>query len=573
MSYSPDLKKKDNFNVTIHEKGIATPNSELSDQLGDAHYNELPTRKIITILLTLSMANMVSFADQTGITVGLSSIAKDLGAETTINWAGTASLLANCVCQILFGRLSDIFGRKTVLMSCLGILVVGDVACSVAKSGVEFYIFRAIAGIGNGGVSSLSMVILSDIVSLKDRGKYQGILGSSVGIGNAVGPFLMSAFIKVSTWRSFYYFLAPLGVVVNIAVYFLIEGNGSKLDKVLTKREKFKKIDYLGILVASLSLTLLLVAISGGGSSYAWNSPLVIVFLVVGGLAFIAFLLIEWKVPELPMIPLNLFKNISMCLLMTSTFLFGAAYYSFLYYVPYYFQIVKSKSELQTSVFLLPLVLCQAGMSAVAGQLISRTGHYLYVVCGGYALWLLACGLLVLWDDKLSDGINIVVMLIMGTGVGFSFQPSMVAVQANCRKAERAVAISTRNVLRSFGGAVGIAVGSTIVSNTILSDINNLQVSGSALDGAFLENFKKHVYEKLDISNLSAVQIQEVINLYIHALRNYFYLLIPFMGICFISSGFIRDRGLQCIDEIPESKKKDFESAATSSATSSYSST
>ncbi|CAI5756195.1 unnamed protein product [Candida verbasci] len=553
----------ESISTTIGNREVKA--KDLADKLGDAHFKELRTSQIITVLLTLSLATIVSFADQTGITVGLSTIGKDLNAEQSINWAGSASLLANTVCQVLFGRMSDIFGRKAVIMSCLMILVIGDIACGVARNAVEFFVFRALAGIGNGGVSSLSMVILSDIVSLKDRGKYQGILGSSVGIGNAVGPFIMSAFIKKASWRAYYYFLAPLGFVVNIILFFALKDN-KKVDDVLSRKEKFKNIDYFGILAATAGLTLLLVPLNGGGSTYRWDSTLVIVMFTIGGVILILFLGIEAKFAKLPMIPLKLFKSPSLCLLYLATFCFGATYFSFTYYLPYYFQIVKGKDELHTSIFLLPLVLCQAGFSAVGGNIISFTGHYFYIVTIGYGLWLISAGLLLLWNQTLNDGINVLILLIMGIGVGFSFQPSMVSIQANCKRSERAVAISTRNVLRSFGGCVGIAAGSTIVSNSVLKELDSTQ-SQSILNEDTINYIKSHIYEKIDISNLNHSQVYQVRQMYVDALHNYFYFIIALMAVCFLTAFFVKDRGLQCIDEEPINKKNDLELSASSTVT------
>ncbi|EMG49300.1 CEX1 Citrate exporter 1 [Candida maltosa Xu316] len=551
--------------TTLTDQNNGVEPKELADKLGDAHSNLLPTSQIIITLLTLSLANMVSFMDQTGITVGLSEIGRDLNAQQTINWAGSASLLANTVTQVLFGRMSDIFGRKVVIITCIMILVIGDIACSVARNGVEFFIFRALAGIGNGGVSSLSMVILSDIVSLKERGKYQGILGSSVGIGNAIGPFIMSGFIKQSSWRSYYYFLAPLGFVVNVILFFCLKSN-KKLNDVISRKEKFKSIDYYGILAATASLTLLLVPLNGGGSTYRWDSNLVIILFTIGGVLMILFLGIEWKLAKLPMIPLRLFKSPSLCLLYTATFCFGAAYYSFTYYMPYFFQIIKGKDEIHTSIFVLPLVLMQAAGSFVCGQIISRTGHYFYVVQAGYILWLLGCCLLVLWKESLPDGVCILILLIMGMGVGASFQPSMVAIQANCKKSERAVAISTRNVLRSLGGSVGIAVGSTIVSNSVLNELNNLDKDTTSLTDSIVGYIQNHIYQKIDVHDLTAGQISEVRGIYTTALRNFFYFLIPLMAICVVTACFVKDNGLRALDETDEdlSKRKDLESSASS---------
>ncbi|ODV68957.1 MFS general substrate transporter [Hyphopichia burtonii NRRL Y-1933] len=562
---SPALSKKKSSdkNVNVTEKSIKS--SELHDKLGDAHMNILPKKKLIICLSALALSMVISFADQQGITVAMSEIGKDLNAETTINWAGTASLLANTVCQVLFGRMSDIFGRKQVLLSCLAILVISDVACGVARTGIQFFIFRAGAGIGNGGISSLGMVILSDIVSLKERGKYQGILGASVGVGNTVGPLIFAAFIKRGSWRYFYYWLAPFGCLVGFIMYMLIEDRQKELRSILSRKEKFKKIDYFGTLLSTSSITLLMVAVSGGGSSYPWGSALIITLFVVGGFLFICFLLCEWKIPQLPMVPLRLFKSPSLCCLLFSNFFFGMSYFSFMYYLPYYFQIIKLKDELHTAIFVIPLVMAQAVMSIVSGQIITRTGHYIYVVYVGYGLWLLACGLMLIWNRGTNDGVNVVILLIMGTGVGFTFQPTMVACQAQSKKADRAVVISTRNVLRSFGGAVGIAVASTTVSNTLLNKVKEMESHNPTdIPTHYLNYLKNHIYDKIQIDGLNDKQITAVRGMYLASLRNYYYLLIPFMAICLISSFFVRDRGLQCIDELPEPKKQDLESCATS---------
>ncbi|CAK7904722.1 citrate exporter 1 [[Candida] anglica] len=546
---------------------VVTEKRDLSDKLGDSHVNLLPRKQVLIVLLAVSLGLFISFADQTGVTVAMSQIGKDLNAQTTINWAGTSSLLANTICQVLFGRLSDIYGRKSVLLTCIGILAISDLACGFAQTGVQFFIFRAFAGIGNGGVSSLSMVILSDVVTLKQRGKYQGILGASVGVGNAIGPFIMSAFAKSSSWRSFYYTLTPIVVLVGISIYFLVPGT-SDSDRVLSSSEKLKTIDYWGILSSSSSLTLLLVAISGGGTSYAWNSPLIISMFSIGGVLFATFLIIEWKVSKLPMIPLRLFKNPSLCLILASNFFFGMTYYSVLFYIPYYFQIIRQNSEIESSVFILPLVLCQALFSTVSGNIVTYTGHYIFVVLAGYSIWLLSCGLLIIWNVNTNYGVNVIVLLLMGIGVGSTFQPTMVAAQAQSKKADRAVVISTRNVIRSFGGAVGIAIASTVISNTMYAKIEQGLVNPELIANIskeYLYYMKDHIYNQIEVDKLTPTQVEIIKSMYMNSMRNYFYLLSPFIGLCLISSFFVKDRGLQCIDEINIGGRKDVESGISTS--------
>lgn len=536
--------------VTLQNSSTADEQDNLAGRLGDAHVNLMTTGRLLVCMSALGLANMVAFIDQTGITIALSAIGTDLDCQDTIYWAGTASFLANCVCQVLFGRLSDIFGRKGVLVWCLLILGVADIACGICKTGIQFYIFRAFAGIGNGGVSSLGMVILSDIVTLKQRGKYQGILGSSVGIGNAVGPFLMAAFTQHYSWRGFYYLLAPLAFSCALCIHFLIDGPPKEYRKVLsTKRSKFINIDYCGIVAATAALTPLLIALSGGGSAYAWNSKPVIALFCAGGLSFCLFLLIEWRVARLPMVPLCLFKKPSLCLLLFSNVLFGAAYFSFLYYLPYFFQIVKGKDAIRSATMVLPLFLSQSIMSIISGHVISFTGHYIHVVIVGYSCWLVACGLLLLWNENLSDQICVVILLLMGTGVGWTFQPTMIAVQAQAKKAERAVVISTRNVMRSFGGAVGVAAGSTVISNTVTRCLSRYHKEGT-LSAAQVESIRGSLYNDMSAQEWTPAQYLVIKKMYTHALHNYFLVLIPLIGVCLAASFFVRDRGLQCIDEI-----------------------
>ena len=545
---------------TVHRNPPSdTPDSdhedrrELSEKLGDAHLNILETKKLVICLGALSLGLFITFVDQTGVTVALAQIAKDLDAEATVNWAGSAALLANCVCQVLFGRLSDIFGRKTILLSSLGILAVAEICCGFAQTGVQFYIFRAFAGIGCGGTQSLTMVMLSDICSLERRGKYQGILGAQIGLGNALGPFIMAAFAERSSWRNFFHMMPGINVLVIITIYLLIDTKetSSNLNHVLKASDKFKKIDYLGMVFSTAALTLLLVPISGGGSTYAWDSSLIIVMFIIGGLCLITFVLIEWKVPKLPMIPIYLFSRRSLLLILGSNFFFGMAYYGCIYYLPYYFQIVHQLDSIHSAILLLPLVIPQSVGSIIAGQIITYTGRYIYVIITGYVLWTIGCGLLLLFNRTVSYGVVVVSLLIMGSGVGFTFQPTIVAAQAQSRKAERAVVISTRNVLRSFGGAMGIAVGSLIVSNSLLKEIDvQLKSPDLVLSSTYLTYLKTHIYSRIDITQFSPEQVVVIQGMYMTSIRNFFILCVPLIGICLVSTFFVKDRGLRCIDEV-----------------------
>ena len=261
--------------------------------------NILSGTQLIFAFTALSVTLLINFIDQNGVSVALPTIAADLHAQNTISWAGTTSLIANTSFQMLYGRLSDIFGRKVVYLAAVGLLVVADLLCGLSHSASMLYVFRGIAGIGGGGIANLTQIIVSDIVTLEQRGKYQGIIGAMVGIGNLIGPFLAAGFVQRGTWRGFFYTLAPLGFLAWTTAFWLLPTK----PPVTRFREGLAKIDYAGVFASSTAVIFLLIPISGGGSYFSWDSPTVIAFLAIGSFFLLLFIVIEWKVAKLPMMP------------------------------------------------------------------------------------------------------------------------------------------------------------------------------------------------------------------------------------------------------------------------------
>lgn len=274
---------------------MAKPEATIHDQT-----NILPTGKLIIVFSALASALLITFIDQQAIGVVLPTIGEELNSSSTITWAGTSSLIANAAFQVLYGRLSDIFGRKVMIISSLGLLGLGDLLCSFAQTGPQLFAFRAISGIATGGNMALAMMIVSDIVTLEQRGKYMGILGSCVGLGNAIGPFISSAFAERVTWRALFWLLCPLAVVSGLILYILLPPQTIPPEKLKTK---LRKIDYLGIFFSSTGTILLLIPISGIGTQFPASSPMVISMLTLGSVFLVCFALTEWKLAKLPMFP------------------------------------------------------------------------------------------------------------------------------------------------------------------------------------------------------------------------------------------------------------------------------
>lgn len=357
---------------------------------------------------------------------------------------------------MLTQRLTTGLGRKVVFLSSVGLLALGDLFCSFAKTGPQLYAFRGISGVGNGGIIALAMMIASDIVTLENRGKYQGILGSCVGLGNTIGPFLAAAFIQTSTWRALFWCICPLAVVAGGLVAFTLPP--SKVHGDL--KTKVKVIDYYGVVLSSSAVMLLLIPISGGGTYFEWNSPMVISMITVGGICMILFVFVEWKVALMPMMPLHLFKIPAVCAILIQNLLFGIVYYSHLYYLPIYYENARQFSPLLSAILTIPLVASQSVFSILSGQYVSRTKRYGEIIWSGYALWTLGCGLILLFNRNTPRWQIVIFLIIEGAGVGNVFQPTLVATQAHSLKRDRAVVISARNFLRALGGSLGLALSS-----------------------------------------------------------------------------------------------------------------
>ncbi|PKS12596.1 hypothetical protein jhhlp_000804 [Lomentospora prolificans] len=502
--------------------------------------NILPWGKLIVVFITLSITLLITFIDQNGISVMLPTVAADLDARDTISWAGTASLIANTTFQMLYGRLSDIFGRKAVYLGAVAILVLADLLCGLVRSAPAFYALRGLAGVGGGGITNLSMIIVSDVVTLEQRGRYQGIIGATVGLGNVAGPFLAAAFIEAAgTWRAFFYLLAPLGLIAGVISFFLLPSQPPKGGMC----ENLAKIDYMGSFTSSAAVMLLLIPISGGGSYFQWNSPMVISMLAIGSCSLIAFIFVEWKLAKLPMMPcrtndtltsvaVSIFNKQAVVAMLVQSFLLGSVYQSYLYYLPMYLQNARGFSPIMSAAIAVALVGMQTLASVLSGQYISFKKRYGEVIWLGFGLWTLGAGMALLYSRTSSPGVIVIPLLVIGFGVGCVFQPILVALQAHSLKAHRAVIISNRNFFRCAGGACGLAVSAAVLQATLRAKLPS-QYAHLAKDTYSLPE------------DLPSEAMASVLGAYMAASRAVFIMQVPLIGVCFLGCALIKDRGLE----------------------------
>lgn len=306
-------------------------------------------------------------------------------------------------------------------------------------------------------------------------------------------------------------------------------------------KAKVRVIDYYGVIASSSAILLLLIPISGGGTYFEWNSPMVISMLTLGGICMVLFVLVEWRWAIMPMMPLHLFKIPAVCAIIIQNFLFGIVYYSHLYYLPLYYQNARQFSPLLSAVLTIPFVASQSCFSILSGQYVSRLKRYGEVIWSGYALWTLGTGLILLFSRTTPKWEIVIILIVEGAGVGNVFQPTLVAAQAHSLKRDRAVVIGVRNFLRALGGALGLALSSAVFSNVLRSSLDSLP---TPLPSELKSEILASILHVPSLTNLTSIEREDVLDSYMHASRAVFIVWVPIIGTCLALCLLIKDRGL-----------------------------
>ncbi|KAF4452446.1 hypothetical protein F53441_4726 [Fusarium austroafricanum] len=470
------------------EPGIEedSAHAELQDQS-----QRLPFLRLILAYLCLCFCYLISYLDMNSVATSLPTISEALDAGPTVTWVGTSYLLGQLSFQPLYGRISDITGRKPVLLFSMGCIVVGGLLCGFARTPVWLYVCRTISGIGGGGISSSVAIIVSDLVSLRSRGKYQGFISLAIGTGAASGPFVAAGLIQLITdgWRWAFWVPAIAGGVCFILLLFFLPlkpVSGSL-------REKARKIDWMGVMASIAGIVLTVMAINSGGSMWAWRNVKTISILTIGIIMLLVFLVIEAFFARIPIIPLRLFTKRSPTVLILTGFFHDFAWQSTQYFVPLYYQTVRGFTPLKSATLIVPFLLAQGMAGAASGPLMARYARYMPILRSGFTIWTIGAGLKLLFNQQTHTAVYIVVLVVEGAGIGWVHQPGLVALQANSADEDRAVATGTRNVFRSLGGVVGIAVSTAayyaVLDNTIRkSDTIPEWLHGRVLDGTWAAN-------------------------------------------------------------------------------------
>jgi EmrB/QacA subfamily drug resistance transporter len=405
----------------------------------------------------LLLAMLLASLDQTIVSTALPTIVSDLGGLNQLSWVVTAYLLAATVSMPVWGRVSDLYGRKALFQATIVVFLIGSALSGAAQSLGELIAFRAFQGLGAGGLMTLAMAIVADLVSPRERGRYQGYIQMVFVLASVAGPLLGGLFTDHLSWRWVFYVNLPIGAVALAVISFGLH---------LPVQRGRPRIDYLGAALLAGALTAILLVTTWGGQQYAWTSTEIIGLGAAAVALLSAFVAQERRAAE-PIVPLRLFGDrvfvvVAVVLLLTTCALFAA-----IVFMPLFFQVVTGASATGSGLLILPMLLAATTSTAVIGRIVSRTGRY--KVFPAIGLVLMATGLFLLsrMNAGTSRATASLLTAVFGLGFGMVSQILMIAIQNAAPRRDIGIATASANLFRSLGGSVGVALFGAIFASRL----------------------------------------------------------------------------------------------------------
>jgi EmrB/QacA subfamily drug resistance transporter len=414
----------------------------------DVPMTALTHRQILIVFSGLMLGMFLAALDQTIVGTALPTIVNSLHGLNHISWVVTAYLLTSTISTPLYGKLSDQFGRKGLFQLAIVIFLVGSVLSGLSQSMAELIAFRGIQGIGAGGLMALAMTIIADVVSPRDRGRYQGYFGATFALSSVAGPLLGGVFTDNLSWRWIFYINVPIGIVALLVTSAVLK---------LPFRRQSHRIDYLGTVLMLVGVTAALLVTVWGGTQYAWASPMIIGLALVA-VAFIGGFVVWERHAAEPILPPSLFRIGIVRVASSVSFLLATVMFGAIIYLPLYLQLVDGVSATVSGLLLIPLMLGLLVASIVSGQLVTRTGRYKPFPVIGSALVIV--GMLLL--SRLSIGTSHLTMslyvIVLGAGMGMTMQIMVLVSQNAVPTGQIGTGTAAITFFRSLGGAFGTAL-------------------------------------------------------------------------------------------------------------------
>jgi EmrB/QacA subfamily drug resistance transporter len=492
---------------------------------------QLSHREILLVFAGLMAGMFLAALDQTIVSTALPTIVGELGGLENLSWVITAYLLTSTTSVPLYGKLSDLYGRKRLFQITIVIFLAGSLLSGAAQDMLQLIVFRGIQGLGAGGIMTLAQTIIGDIVSPRDRGRYVGYMMGLFAVSSVAGPLLGGLFVDQLSWRWVFYVNLPVGIAALAVTASALRLSYTRLQH---------RVDYLGAALLVAGVSCLLLATTWGGTQYAWGSPTIVGLVVAAVVLLAAFVVQESRASE-PVLPLRLFRERVFSVGAALSGITGLAMFGAIAFLPLYLQVVQGASATNSGLLMLPLVIGLLGSAVVSGRMISRSGRYRSFPIVGSAITVFGFFLL----SRLSEDTGLVQagvsMLVLGVGVGLTMQVPVLAVQNAVNPRDMGTATAGVNFFRSIGGALGVAIFGSILSNRLSYYLPRLlppEVLGSMGRESLTASPER-------LRELPPQIYQGVVEAFANSVQTVFLVALPVALIAFLLAWFLPDRELR----------------------------
>ncbi|MGW2052105.1 DHA2 family efflux MFS transporter permease subunit [Streptomyces sp. NPDC001858] len=482
------------------------------------------------VFVTIAAGMLLASLDQTIVGTALPTIVADLGGGSHMSWVVTAYMLAQTVSTVLVGKFGDLYGRKTLFTVSTVVFIVGSFLCGLSGNMAMLIGFRALQGIGGGGLTVTAMALIADVIPLRERGKYQGALGGVFGTSTVLGPLVGGLFTDHASWRWCFYVNVPIAIaVVVLAVKFIPK----------TKAAHRPRVDYLGIALIAVGASALILATSWGGNEYAWGSATIIGLFAAGVVAVALFCWVEARATE-PMLSMYLFRNSVFTVCVILSFVVGFAMLGAMTYLPSYLQYVAGASATLSGVRTLPMMVGLLSCSLLSGTVVSKTGQYRWFPVAGCFVMAIGLYLLSLMDRGTGVLLESVFMFVLGCGIGLSMQVLTIAVQNTVDYTDMGTATSGVTFMRTLGSSFGTAVFGTIYANSLSPKLDSAIREAAATGTVPADRIAEAANAPQSLHKLPDATAFPIIDAYANALETVFRWTVPVAVVGFVVALFLR---------------------------------